>query len=84
MTVDGQKIVRTQKEVELPSQETEMAAKKAEQKSANAPSLLRPGEQPEDSKTTRDAPATPYPPPVDSNPTSTPGGTSPHWQASLF
>ncbi len=45
MTVDGQKIVRTEKEVDLQSQETELAAKKPEQKPADAPTLLRPGEQ---------------------------------------
>jgi len=45
MTVDGQKIVRTEKEVELPSAEgaTEVA-KKETPKPANAPSLRRPGE----------------------------------------
>jgi len=37
MTVDGQKIVRTQKEVDLQSQENELAAKKPEQKPADAP-----------------------------------------------
>ena len=47
MTVDGQKIVRTEKEVDLPSAETEVAQKKPTEKPANAPTLRRPGEQPE-------------------------------------
>lgn len=64
MTVDGQKIVRTQKEVELPSQETQVAEKKDVPKPANAPSLRRPGEKPEDTGGTLSQPA-PYPPPVD-------------------
>ncbi len=47
MTVDGEKIVRTEKEVDLKSAETEVAEKKPEEKPANAPTLRRPGEQPE-------------------------------------
>lgn len=46
MTVDGQKIVRTEKEVDLKSEQSEVAEKKAEPKPANAPSLMRPGEKP--------------------------------------
>jgi hypothetical protein len=45
MKVDGEKIVRTEKEVDLPSQETEVAQKKDEPKPANAPTLRRPGEE---------------------------------------
>ncbi len=74
MTVDGQKIVRTEKEVDLQSRETELAAKKAEEKPADAPSLLRPGEQADDSSNGRQQPQ-----PTDT-PTTNPGGTSPHWQ----
>jgi hypothetical protein len=44
MTVDGQKIVRTEKEVDLKSRESELAETK-KPKSNNAPTLLRPGEQ---------------------------------------
>lgn len=72
MTVDGQKIVRTEKEVDLQSQETELAAKKTEEKPANAPSLLRPGEQAGD--TPDGKPAQPTDPP------STNPGNAPHWQ----
>jgi hypothetical protein len=75
MTVDGQKIVRTEKEVDLQSRETELAAKKTEEKPAEAPSLLRPGEQADDSS---DGHKTAQP--VDTPATTNPGGTSPHWQ----
>ncbi len=73
MTVDGEKIVRTQKEVELPSQETEVAQKKDEPKPTDAPSLLRPGEQPESGQSTRDVPPTPYPTQPPTTPTGAPG-----------
>jgi hypothetical protein len=46
MTVDGQKIVRTEKEIDLKSQKSELAEKKAAPK-PEGPSLMRPGEQPE-------------------------------------
>lgn len=83
MTVDGQKIVRTKKEVELDSQETEVAQKKDEPKPANAPTLRRPGEV-DDSQTgppvTRSPSSNPYPSPVGTNPpisTMPPIGTGP-------
>ena len=49
MKVGGQKIVRTEKEVilEKPDKDTE-AKKEQEDRPANAPSLRRPGEDPED------------------------------------
>ena len=47
MTVDGQKIVRTEKEVDLKSAESEMADNKPAPNRTIAPSLLRPGEQPD-------------------------------------
>ena len=45
MTVDGQKIVKTEKEIDLKSQEDELAQNKPKPKPANAPTLLRPGEE---------------------------------------
>jgi hypothetical protein len=85
MTVDGQKIVRTEKEVELPSKETEVAQQKSAPKpQGTAPTLMRPGEQPEvqttqsDHRTSRpqdqNAPAggSPYPDPTGTNPVGTP------------
>ncbi|HKD83782.1 MAG TPA: hypothetical protein VKB58_03455 [Terriglobales bacterium] len=85
MSVDGEKIVRTKKEVDLESSESEVAQKKDELKPTNAPSLLRPGEKSDSSADSQKMPQTPYPPPVD-NPTSTPpGGSPPHWQlASVY
>jgi hypothetical protein len=72
MKVDGQKIVRTQKEIEL----TPKPAVAAESRPANAPSLRRPGEEvPTDSP---DAPrsdspsAMPPPPPPSPAPTGAP------------
>ncbi|MGA2371315.1 MAG: hypothetical protein ACLPPV_12550 [Candidatus Korobacteraceae bacterium] len=85
MTVDGEKIVRTEKEVDLQTQENELAAKKAEQKPADAPSLLRPGEQAVGAPDSRSNQQTPYPSPGNTTPTDPPGGAAPHWQvAGLF
>jgi hypothetical protein len=47
MTVDGQKIVRTEKEVDLQSKESELAEQKPVPKPQTAPTLRRPGEEPE-------------------------------------
>ncbi|HLI63745.1 MAG TPA: hypothetical protein VKV05_10115 [Terriglobales bacterium] len=80
MTVDGRKIVRTEKEVDLPSQEIEMADKKPEEKPANPPSLLRPGEQAENpgmdssNDNTSQTPTNLPPPPSTHPPTGAPGG----------
>jgi hypothetical protein len=86
MTVDGQKIVRTEKEVNLPSQEDELANAKPKPKPANAPTLMRPGEEaanpstiPENQRTVRVDPTNPtrQPQPVDLPPPGSspqPGG----------
>ena len=92
MTVDGKKIVRTEKEVDLPSKESELAEQKAAPKPANAPTLRRPGEVPEnappdpsDHRTARPqdkrmpTDGSPYPDPS-GMPGSGPGGSiPPHW-----
>ena len=76
-----------EKEVDLKTADTEVAQKKPAGKPANAPTLLRPGEQevyPQDSGT-QTQPNPPYPP-GSPGPASTPGtdpGTPPHWVASL-
>jgi len=81
MTVAGQKIVRTEKEVDLKSAETELAEKKPAEKPANAPTLRRPGEQPEYPQgSTSNMPPTAYPPPGTTTPTDTPGSMPPHWK----
>jgi hypothetical protein len=83
MTVDGEKVVRTQREVELPSEETQVAEKKEQPKPANAPSLMRPGEQPENAPAQTSQPAS-YPPPTldptnPGAPGSPPNPGPPHW-----
>jgi hypothetical protein len=82
MSVDGQKIVRTTREVDLPSKEAELAEQKPAPKPQDAPTLRRPGEEPEFPTTQsdhrvsrpqdRNAPAdgSPYP---DSGTNPTPG-----------
>lgn len=54
MSVDGQKVVRTEKEVDLQAKETEVAEQKPAAKPQNAPTLRLPGEEPENSPTTSD------------------------------
>ena len=83
MTVDGQKIVRTEKEVDLKSRESELADAKPKPKPANAPTLMRPGEEAQypsttdpDSKTVSVGP-TRQPQPVSVPPPSAPGGQGP-------
>jgi hypothetical protein len=82
MTVDGQKIVRTEREVDLPSAETEVAQKKATEKPATAPTLRRPGEQPEypdDRGSSSGNTNNPYPTPGSTPaPTTSPDGLPPH------
>jgi hypothetical protein len=84
MTVDGKKVVRTEKEVDLQSKEGELAQQKPAAKPQNGPSLRRPGEEPEfptttsDHRTTRpqdsQAPAdgSPYPDTTGTAPPGTP------------
>lgn len=80
MTVDGEKIVRTQKEVDLQSQETQVASKDAPSKPSNAPTLRRPGE-PVEGPGTVNSPNVPYPAKVGTDPGNMPENT-PHWQRS--
>jgi len=82
MKVDGEKVVRTQKEIELEPQPT--VAKEADGESsprpANAPTLRRPGEMPDPSQTSgqqgtqgKPAPMGPMPPPPPDSPGGAPG-----------
>ena len=85
MTVDGQKVVRTEKEVDLKAADTEVAQKKPE-RPANAPSLRRPGEQPEYPQPGQSDPAPPYPAPGTTGTGGPPGndpGAPPHWVPTL-
>ena len=52
MTVDGKKTVRTEREIDLPAPDTEVADKKPAPKPQAAPTLRRPGEEPEYPTTT--------------------------------
>ena len=71
MTVDGKKIVRTEKEVDLPSKEAELAEQKpAKKQQPQAPTLRRPGEEPEYPTTTSTQRAT--------RPQGAPGGAPPY------
>jgi hypothetical protein len=76
MTVDGNKVVRTEREVDVQVKETEVADQKPVQKQPqNAPTLRRPGEQVEDAGAPTMSRRTPTP-----NPGDTPypgGGTNP-------
>jgi hypothetical protein len=66
MKVDGEKIVRTQKEVVLqPTEEQQEAQKEPEARPAGAPSLRRPGEDPNNvpQPASGASPAPPAPPP---------------------
>jgi hypothetical protein len=82
MTVDGGKEVRTQREVDLPSDETQVADKQQQPKPANAPTLRRPGE-PVDNGPQNTLPI-PYPPSGGNSGPPAPGGdpgAPPHWQS---
>jgi hypothetical protein len=61
MKVGGQKIVRTEKEIILDHPEKEAEAKREEERPANAPSLRRPGEDPDNVPKPAEGPT---PPPV--------------------
>jgi hypothetical protein len=77
MKVDGQKIVRTQKEIEVAPKPTLAQTAEAQPKPANAPTLRRPGEElPNDSpKTLPSGGVAPMPPPTT---TPDPGGNAPN------
>jgi hypothetical protein len=77
MKVDGQKILRTEKEVVLERPDRDQEAKKEEQdRPANAPSLRRPGEDSEDvpKPANGQGPMPPTVPPISS---PSPGGSGP-------
>jgi hypothetical protein len=82
MKVDGQKIVRTEKEIDLGPKPTLAENKEAQPRPANAPSLRRPGEElPNESPQTLPSGgvAPPPPPPASApDPRSSPGGNPPN------
>ena len=75
MKVGGEKIVRTAKEVTLPKPDKEEEAKKDEDRPANAPTMRRPGEDPENvpKPTQGTNPLPPMPPPDIPQPPGAPG-----------
>ena len=77
MTVDGQKVIRTEKEVELASKQGQVEETKATPKPKDAPTLRRPGEKPEDETGKSGTPAL-YPPAVDTTTPQGSPGTTPH------
>jgi hypothetical protein len=76
MKVGGEKMVKTEKEIDI--QKPESVAKESEQpRPANAPTLRRPGEDmPDAPKTMPSGPSAPLPPPPP--PSSDPGGAQPN------
>jgi hypothetical protein len=79
MKVDGQKVVRVEKEVDL--DEATMAKKQGQERPVNAPTLRRPGEDMPDATPQNPTAMPPMPPPT----TPTPPGTDPgpNWLPSL-
>jgi len=75
MKVGGKKIVRTEKEVILPKPEDQEAKKEEQDRPANAPSLRRPGEDPENVPKPSDSvnPVPPSAPPDMPSPPHDPG-----------
>ena len=77
MKVDGTKLVRTEKEVEVETA-TKVAKDEPSAKPALAPTLRRPGEVPDTDGPRRDAGVDPLPPPAPPDPpASTPGSNPP-------
>lgn len=76
MKVGGEKVVRTEKEVILPKPEDQEAKKQEQDRPANAPSLRRPGEDPENAPKPADGvnQTPPVAPPDVPQPTHDPGG----------
>jgi hypothetical protein len=75
MKVGGQKIVRTEKEVILEKPDKDTEAKKEQDRSPNAPSLRRPGEDPDNAPKPSDgiSPVPVAPPPDSQPPSGNPG-----------
>jgi len=79
MKVDGQKIVRTEKEVQLAPKPTLAQTSEAQPRPANAPTLRRPGEElPNDSPKTLPSGGVAMPPPAPPPQVPGPGGNSPN------
>jgi hypothetical protein len=77
MKVDGQKLVRTEKEVILEQPEREAKQQQPDVRPPGAPSLRRPGEDSDDVPKSADGPGAPLPAPTMPVPTSPGPGTGP-------
>lgn len=74
MKVDGEKIVKSEKEVNL--EPASSVAKETQSRPANAPTLRRPGEQPDPASRPSTGSSAPVPAPA---PSPDPGSTPPNW-----
>jgi hypothetical protein len=74
MKVNGEKVVRVEKEIDLGAS---TVAKKQEERPANAPTLRRPGEEMPDSAPANPSNAPPLPPPAP--PSGPDSGPPPNW-----
>ena len=78
MKVDGEKLVRTEKEVIIDHGDKEAKQEQPDVRPPNAPSLRRPGEDSDDVPRPAEGPGAPLPPPTMPEPTTPgPGGTGP-------
>jgi hypothetical protein len=77
MKVDGQKLVRTEKEVILEQPEREAKQEQPDVRPPGAPSLRRPGEDSDNVPKPADGPGVPLPPPTMPEPTSPGPGAGP-------
>jgi hypothetical protein len=77
MKVDGQKLVRTEREVTIDRGEKEAKQQEPDVRAPNAPSLRRPGEDSDEAPRPADGPGAPLPPPTMPEPSPGPGGSGP-------
>src|SRR3984957_677429 len=77
MKVDGQKLVRPEREVTIDHGDKEAKQQEPDVRAPNAPSLRRPGEDSDEAPRPADGPGAPLPPPTMPEPSPGPGGSGP-------
>ena len=77
MKVDGNKLVRTEREVTIDHGDKEAKQQEPEVRPPNAPSLRRPGEDSGEAPQPADGQGLPLPPPTMPDPSPGPGGSGP-------
>jgi hypothetical protein len=77
MKVDGQKLVRTEREVTIDHGDKEAKQQEPGVRQPNAPSLRRPGEDSDEAPQPADGQGLPLPPPTMPDPSTGPGGLGP-------